>query len=115
MSELSFQKKAELWGKAYEILVKRGVLACLSEKGLLDQSLANISPWREMKLTKVSGDLLRELDILDERERDLAKRAFDHLALCSFGLPHRQPPLCREGIEHRWYMSDLGSGDRGHC
>lgn len=86
MSELSFQKKAELWGKAYEILVKRGVLACLSEKGLLDQSLANISPWREMKLTKVSGDLLRELDILDERERDLAKRAFDHLALCSFGL-----------------------------
>jgi hypothetical protein len=31
MSELPFQKQAELWGQAYEVLVKRGVLACLVE------------------------------------------------------------------------------------
>ena len=36
MSELPFQKQAELWGQAYEILVKRGVLACLVEWKLLD-------------------------------------------------------------------------------
>lgn len=86
MSDQSFQKKAELWGKAYEILVKRGVLARLSETGLLESNVADLAPWKETKLTSISTDLLRALDILDEREYDLAKRAFDHLAHCAYGL-----------------------------
>ena len=36
MSELTFQQQAVLWGQAYEVLVKRGVLACLIEQGLAD-------------------------------------------------------------------------------
>lgn len=86
MSGLTFQHQAELWGKTYEILVKRGVLACLTESKVLPLNHPSIERWREMKLLKVSSALVRELDILDERERELAKAAFDHLALVAFGL-----------------------------
>jgi hypothetical protein len=86
MSEISFQKQAELWGKTYEILVKRGVLACLVEKHLLNANHPGLSLWKETKLMKVSSSLVRELDILDDRERELVKASFDHLSLMAFGL-----------------------------
>lgn len=86
MSELPFQKQAELWGKTYEILVKRGVIASLIEFGVLPKDHELTAVWRETKLLKVSSSLIRELDILDEREREITKAAFDHLALVAFGL-----------------------------
>lgn len=86
MSALTFQKQAELWGKTYEILVKRGVLASLVEAEVIPSDHESVAVWRETKLLKVSSALVRELDILDERERDLAKAAFDHMALVAFGL-----------------------------
>ena len=86
MSGLPFQKQAELWGKTYEILTKRGVLACLIESEILTPEDESISAWREIKLLKVSSALVNELDILDEREREVTKAAFDHLALVAFGL-----------------------------
>ena len=32
VTELTFQQQAVLWGQAYEVLVKRGVLGCLIEQ-----------------------------------------------------------------------------------
>lgn len=86
MSDLPFQKQAELWGKTYEILVKRGVLASLVECEVLPRDHESTKVWRETKLLKISSALIRELDILDEREREIAKAGIDHMALGAFGL-----------------------------
>ena len=37
MEEVSFHAQAVLWGQTYEVLVKRGVLACLIEQGLISK------------------------------------------------------------------------------
>ncbi|BAL23712.1 hypothetical protein [Azoarcus sp. KH32C] len=86
MSELSFQKQAELWGKTYEILVKRGVLTHLAEQRLISLDDPHLKRWTQTQLMKVSGNLVRALDIIDERERSIVKAAFDHMALTAFGL-----------------------------
>lgn len=48
MTGVSFQKQAELWGKTYEILVKRGVLTCLVEKRLICLDDPHLKPWTQM-------------------------------------------------------------------
>jgi hypothetical protein len=86
VSELPFQKQAELWGQAYEILVKRGVLACLVEWGLLDPKHPLLLPWQEHRLRDVSKALNRKLEILDETVRDQVKAAVEHMALTAYGV-----------------------------
>ncbi|MDQ0140962.1 hypothetical protein [Cupriavidus necator] len=85
-STLPFQKQAELWGQTYEILVKRGVLACLLERKLLSRGHPALQPWREVRLTKVSGALAKHLDVIDENARELIKAAVDHIALTAYGV-----------------------------
>lgn len=85
MSELPFQKQAELWGQAYEVLVKRGVLACLVEWQLLDAKDERLAPWREQRLLEIPKRLSKELGLLDETLRDHVKAAIEHLALSAFG------------------------------
>jgi hypothetical protein len=86
MSELSFQKQSELWGKTYEILVKRGVLTCLVEKRLISRDELHLKRWTQTQVMKVSGSLVRALGVIDERERSIVKAAFDHMALTAFGV-----------------------------
>lgn len=86
MSELSFQKQAELWGQAYEILVKRGVLACLVERKLLDPKHPLLQPWNEYRLLDVSKALNQKLGILDDTVRDQVKAAVEHMALAAYGV-----------------------------
>jgi hypothetical protein len=86
MSELPFQKQAELWGQAYEILVKRGVLACLVEWKLLDPKHPLLQPWHEHRLLDVSKALNQKLEILDETVRDEVKAAVEHIALTAYGV-----------------------------
>ena len=57
MSELPFQKQAELWGQGYEVLVKRGVLACLVEHKLLDPAHPQLTPWKQHQLLDLSKAL----------------------------------------------------------
>lgn len=49
MSELSFQQQAVVWGQAYEVLVKRGVLACLVERKLLPPTHPRLAAWNETR------------------------------------------------------------------
>lgn len=86
MSEASFQQQAAVWGQAYEVLVKRGVLACLLERNLLSPAHAGISEWSEKRLLSVSSAVIRELDLLDETSRDVVKAAVEHMALTAYGL-----------------------------
>jgi hypothetical protein len=86
MSELPFQKQAELWGQAYEVLVKRGVLACLVDWKLIDPAHAMLQPWRETQLLDVTKALAQQLGILDETVRDEIKAAVEHMALTAFGV-----------------------------
>jgi hypothetical protein len=86
MSEIAFQQQAAIWGEAYEILVKRGVLACLVERKLLRPEHVSLAAWRETRLLSVSSCVMRELDLLDESSRDVVKAAVEHMALTAFGL-----------------------------
>ena len=86
MSELPFQKQAELWGQAYEVLVKRGVLACLVESKLLDPAHPLLKPWHESRLLDVSKALNQKLDIIDETVREHIKSAVEHMALTAYGV-----------------------------
>ena len=86
MSELPFQKQAELWGQAYEILVKRGVLACLVEWELLDPKQPLLELWKKHRLLDVSKALNQKLEILDETVRDQVKAAVEHMALTAYGV-----------------------------
>lgn len=86
MSEISFQQQAVIWGQAYEIFVKRGVLACLIEQQILDPAHRGIRVWKENKLHSVSSAVMRQLDIVDDSARDVVKAAVEHMALTAFGL-----------------------------
>ncbi|BDB29546.1 helicase (plasmid) [Cupriavidus sp. P-10] len=86
MSELSFHQQAVLWGQAYEVLVKRGVLACLIEQGLIAQDRPGLERWRDTRLLEVSRALTDELQVLDESARDVIKAGVRHLALTAYGV-----------------------------
>ncbi len=86
MTELTFHQQAVLWGQAYEVLVKRGVLACLIEQGLIERNRPGLERWRELKLLDVSRSLTKELNILDEAARDVIKAGVRQLALTAYGV-----------------------------
>ncbi|GAB3758777.1 hypothetical protein GCM10028796_04960 [Ramlibacter monticola] len=86
MSDLLFQKEAELWGQAYEVLVKRGVLACLYEYGLLPGDHPQLAPWKQHQLLELSKALNQRLEIIDETLRARVKSAVEHMALTAFGV-----------------------------
>ena len=56
VTELTFQQQAVLWGQAYEVLVKRGVLACLIEQGLVTRDRPGLRRWTDTKLLEVFID-----------------------------------------------------------
>lgn len=85
MSTLSFQKQAEHWGQAYEILVKRGTLACLSDHGLLTPQHPAVQAWQAIRLGEVSKSLCTQLGITDPAMRDTVSHAVRHLSLTAFG------------------------------
>lgn len=86
MSELTFQKQAEYWGQAYEVLVKRGVLAYLVEAGLVKRDRPGLKRWTDLKLLEVSKCLSRQLDVTDPAMRDVVTAAVRHLALTAYGV-----------------------------
>jgi len=86
MSEPTFQKQAELWGQAYEVLVKRGVLANLLECKLLSPDHPQLVAWKQCQLLDVSKALNRGLEIIDESLRERVKAAVEHMAITAYGV-----------------------------
>lgn len=97
MSELPFQKQAEFWGQAYEVLVKRGVLACLIEQGLVDAEHPRLAPWKRHQLLDVTKALNHCLGLIDATLRDRVKAAVEHLALTGYGTGYT---ATREYLSH---------------
>lgn len=98
MSDISFHQEAVLWGQAYEVLVKRGVLACLIEQGLVEPNRPGLQRWREIKLLEISRVLSRELGILDDSMREVVKAAVGHLALVAFGVGYTATRAYLKGL-----------------
>lgn len=86
MDEPTFHQQAVLWGQAYEVLVKRGVLAFLLEQRLIASDRDGLAPWRQAKLLQVGRCLNDALGILDARERDRIQAGVRHMALTAFGV-----------------------------
>ncbi len=86
MSDLSFQQQAVIWGQVYEVLVKRGVLACLADKNLVDLDSTNLLPWRKTRLSTIYGALIQHLGILDETVVEQVRSAAQHMAVVAYGL-----------------------------
>ena len=97
MDDLSFQQQAVIWGQAYEILVKRGVLGCLAERELIRLDTPHLMPWRHTKLLQVYQAVIRQLDIVDETVRKQTLTALQHLAAVSYGLGYT---AMREYLKH---------------
>ena len=81
----SVQPQAVLWGQAYELLVKRGVLTRLVDEGLLSVDDPRVAEWRAVRLAQVTGALKRELDLLDVAMSDVVEAGVEHFALSAFG------------------------------
>lgn len=81
----SVQPQAVLWGQAYELLVKRGVLTRLVDEGLLSVDDPRVAEWRQVRLAQVTGALKRELDLLDVAMSDVVEAGVEHFALSAFG------------------------------
>jgi hypothetical protein len=86
MEEMSFHAQAVLWGQTYEVLVKRGVLACLVEQGLILKDRPALQPWRDTRLLAIATHVSRKLDLLDEAARDVVKAGVRHMALTAYGV-----------------------------
>ena len=86
LSELPFQEQAVLWGHTYEILVKRGVIACLIERKILSANHPQLSTWKSFRLLDIHKHLSRQLELLDENAIAVLDAAIEHLALTAFGV-----------------------------
>ena len=86
MEELTFQQQAVVWGQAYEVFVKRGVLGCLADRELISLDAPHLKPWRETKTLQVHRTVVRELAIIDETVREQTLSALQHLSTVAYGL-----------------------------
>jgi hypothetical protein len=86
LSELSFHQQAVAWGQAYEVLVKRGVLACLLERHLIARDQPGLEQWQQLRLLDVTRSLTDQLQVLDDAARDVVETQVRHLALTAFGV-----------------------------
>lgn len=106
-SAASFQQQAVLWGQAYEVLVKRGVLARLLEQRLIAMDDARIADWRQCKLATVVGAVKHGLDLIDVAMREVVDAAASHMALCAFGIGYT---ATREYLRQPGIASKLSAG-----
>ncbi len=86
LSELPFQAQAVLWGHAYEIFVKRGVIACLIERKILSLDHPQLDTWKTFRLLDIHKRLARQLELLDDNAIAILDAAIEHLALTAFGV-----------------------------
>lgn len=84
--DVTFQQRAALWGQAYEVLVKRGVLAFLLEKKVITKAHPQLIPWQSFRLFEIRTRLVRELGVLDDNTVDVIDAAVEHMALTAFGV-----------------------------
>lgn len=83
---LSVKDTSSLWGQAFEIAVKRGVLAFLIKKEILCLSHQELSPWQNCRISSVKNSLIKELGILDQTLQEHTEQALSHMFINGYGL-----------------------------
>lgn len=106
MDGLTFQEQSVVWGQAFEILVKRGVLGCLADWKLIDLESEHLTPWRKTKVSTIHSAVIRELQVIDETLKEQLHSALQHMAAVSYGLGYT---AMREYL--RKLDQPLGTGD----
>jgi hypothetical protein len=84
----TFQQEAVIWGQAYEIFVKRGVLGCLADRGLIDCAAPAWHAWSKTKTATVYSAVIRELGIIDETVKEQVLAALQNMSSVAYGLGH---------------------------
>jgi hypothetical protein len=82
----TFHEQSVVWGQAYEVMVKRGVLSCLIERELLTPEHPSLGAWRKLRLHELTTAVVDSLDILDTTARDVVTSQVRHMALTAFGV-----------------------------
>ena len=85
MNDSFLYQQAILWGQAYEILTKRGVIDYLVESRMVDIESPWLKPWRTHTLPNVSAAIISALGLVDPDASDQVTAAVEHMALTSFG------------------------------
>ena len=81
-----FHHQSVIWGQAFEVLVKRGVLACLDDWKLVDFDSQHLRPWRETKVSNLHRRVVDCLGVIDETVKDQIHAALEHMAATAYGL-----------------------------
>jgi len=85
VSELSLHQQAVLWGQAYEVLVKRGVVYHLIERQLVSAERTSLTAWNGPKVMDVAKAMHAALDLTDPEAQSFVNAAVEHMALTAFG------------------------------
>ena len=86
MRNLAFQQQSAIWGQVFEILVKRGVLGCVADWGLIDLDSAHLKPWRDTKLQRIHKAAIQEFQVVDEIVKEQLRSALRYLTTTAYGL-----------------------------
>lgn len=80
---------ASIFGQAYEVFAKRGVLACLAENNILNKnsfpSSSVLEDWRTKSLGSIYQSVIKSCSLTDENLKSLFKRILEHMSLLAFG------------------------------
>lgn len=82
----TFHRDSVLWGQAFEVLVKRGVLGALADAKIIDLARPGLEAWTTTRVADVAAALIRELDVADETVREQMRCAVSYLATTGYGL-----------------------------
>ncbi|EFI33083.1 helicase domain protein [Desulfonatronospira thiodismutans ASO3-1] len=82
----SITDTSSLWGQAFEIAVKRGVLAFLIKEELLSLSHQELSDWQNCRISSIKNSLLQELGIIDQTLQEHTEQALAHMFINGYGL-----------------------------
>ncbi len=77
---------AVLWGQAFEIAVKRGVIAYLRDRKLIAPDHSQIVQWANTRSAKLYSGIRHELGLLDDNVIEQANRATAHILVMGYGL-----------------------------
>ncbi|MDA0212080.1 MULTISPECIES: helicase-related protein [Desertifilum] len=97
----SFLEQASLWGQAFEVAVKRGVLAYLIDRHLLPKSHPVLAPWYREKNINIYRELLRGFQISDPNAQDWLETMVSHLLVLGYGLGWTAMRACLQGCPIR--------------
>jgi hypothetical protein len=82
----TFHEQSVIWGQAYEVMVKRGVISCLIERKLLTPEHPSLQAWSKLRLLDLTSAVVDSLDILDTTARDVVTSQVRQMALTAFGV-----------------------------